>query len=106
MLHCNSCVDDMKNRLGCAPGTVASEQLTISDQDYQRCPIAMLRDMTPEESALLDWGLRMAVAKEDGSLSVWLDKPSARAYDLIHFVENERNKIKNEQLQKMSKSGG
>ena len=76
-------------RLGCHAGTVADRPFKETFGTFERCPQAILRDMTPDESAGVSWAINMAVAKRQGSLAAFVAPGmlSAQGYELIHVAE-------------------
>jgi len=76
-------------KLGCHAGTVADRPFIDPFEDFERCPLAILRDMTPDESAGVSWAINMAVAKRQGSLAAFISPGmlSAQGQELIHVAE-------------------
>jgi hypothetical protein len=57
--------------------------------EWERCPFAIMRDLTEEESLWIDWAIESAHAKSQGSFS--LDNPTltARARAIVLFAEDQ-----------------
>lgn len=77
-------------RLGCNPGTRAQKPFKETWGTFDRCPIAILRDASTAEVSAINWAIRMAVVKRQGSLAAYVAPGtlSARGESLIEIAED------------------
>jgi len=77
------------DRLGCHTGTTAKRPFQYEWGTFDRCPLAELRDATPEDIAATHWAISMAVAKRQGSLAAYItpNTLSAQGEGLIEIAE-------------------
>lgn len=88
-MGCTDCTADRQARLGCAPGTTAEHPFQVGPLKLDRCPLALCREIPPDDDAWISWGTRWANAKAEGGLAHLLPDPSAYALEIIHAVEQE-----------------
>jgi hypothetical protein len=88
-MHCKTCTERQQMRYGCQPGTRAQKPFEYEWGTFDRCPIAVLRDVSQAEIGAINWGIEMAVAKRQGSLSAYIAPGtlSARGDSLISAAE-------------------
>ena len=86
---CQECSADRQSRFGCRPGTVSEVPFQAGRFKLDRCPHALQRETPPADAAWIEYSLRWAHAKADGSLPYLLPHPSAFALDVINAIEEE-----------------
>jgi len=67
--------------------------------EFDRCPLAILRDASPDSLAWTEWAARMAVAKGQGCLR--LEDYSAGELELVHIAEDIRDQARAEQISEL-----
>ena len=110
--ECGACPPEVLGTMGCAPGTVASEPLRFkfggrsheTEVDFDRCPLATLRDASPDALLWVDWSIRLAVAKEQGCVRVEDYTPGEMV--LIHLAEDVRARVQDERLAEIQDEQG
>jgi len=97
----------MKGRLGCAPGTTAVKKWKESWGEFDRCPLAIMRELPAGEIAMIHWAISLAVAKRQGSLAAYVapDTLSAAGEELIETAENVMAAREAEALERASDGG-
>lgn len=110
------CTPETKAHLGCARGALADDTVRflfggriakknlITEIDFDRCPLASLRDAPPDVEAWTDFAIRISMAAENGSVNI-LDYSSGELA-LIHAADDIRAKVKIEQVAEQGDGGG
>jgi len=98
---CGECPQTVRTDMGCAPGAVATEPLKfvfggrlkkkthINELTFDRCPLAILRDSSPDAIAWTDYAIRMSLAKDQGSVNI-ADIPPGEL-TLVHLADDIRH---------------
>lgn len=68
----------------------------IGGMEFDRCPLAHAREASDEVRAWVDAGIRWGLAKRQGSLSTFIEHPSARTIDIIDRAEDQILKVQAE----------
>jgi|TARA_Y100000034_G_scaffold126083_1_gene176780 hypothetical protein len=109
------CSADVQVGLGCAPGAVASEALRFTfggriakknlftELEFDRCPLAILRDAASDTEAWTEWAIRMSMASDNGCVDVTAFTPGELA--LIHLADDARAAVKVEHLAEAGDGG-
>jgi len=94
-------------RFGCHKGTTSDRPFQYDWGTLDRCPLAILRDMSPEDQAAVHWGITRAVAKRQGSLSAYIQPGtlSAQGEALIEIAEDIIHKREIERLEAIRDGG-
>lgn len=95
-------------RYGCDPGTTAERPFKYEWGEFDRCPLAVLRDSAPADIVAVNWAVSMAVAKRQGSLAAFVapNTLSARGMDLIATAEETMAERDEEAFDRMRPPNG